>query len=365
MGTPRIAILLAVLSLTACASAPPPQVVPTPIEVSRPGLTLLPEHPVVERLCGPSARQISFRSLGVPPHSRALDLALSEKSVWVLFDPPRLVEVARDPANPAARMWEGREDSAWGAVDVDPTDGSLWVVSANRLELIHVDAEGQGRIVPLSRVEGSGGFRDVLVDSSGIFVVPTCAADALWRVSREGRVEERSFPRENDPLFGLGVDDPLPTGQDRLEGCIPVSLARDLAGSVTAFDGTTRRFSRRSASEGTWREFLEIGGEGEKLDAGGVSVQSPGQEHEVWFLHGRSPRYFFLPEGPVIFSAGNAREGSAYRREIRYLRAIEQEAVAEVEPCDRFATLLDVVADRLGFAAITWDELVLGRVETP
>lgn len=364
MGTTRIAILLAALSLTACASAPSPQPLPTPIAVSRPVPTFLPEHPVVERLCGPAALQISFRSLGVPLHSRVLDLALSEKSVWVLFDPPRLVEVARDSANPTARMWEGRKDAAWGAVDVDPTDGSLWVVSGKRLELIHVDADGQGRIVPLSRVEGSGGFRDVLVDSSGIFVVPTCAADALWRVSREGSVEERSFPRENDPLFGLGVDDPLPTGQDRLEGCIPVSLARDLAGSVTAFDGTTRRFSRRIAREG-WREILETGGEGKKLEAGGVLVRSPGREDELWFLHGRSPQYFFLPEGPVIFSAGHAKEGSAHRREIQYLRAIEQGAVTEVEPCDRFATLIDVVADRLGFAAITWEELVLGRLAAP
>ena len=189
-------------------------------------------------------------------------------------------------------------------MDVDPSDGSLWVVSLIRLELIHLIPGGRSEVVRIPRLEGEGGFRDVLVDEEGIYVVPTCAEHALWKVDRKGKVLDRAFKREGEEIpLTLRTEFTPEEGQGSVAGCLPVSLARDLSGRITVFDGVDRTFYRHES--GNWTPLFQV--PDPELPAGGVRVDHPARRTRSGCPAGAAPA---TPWG----SSSSAKSRSSSRR---------------------------------------------------
>src|ERR1043165_3587385 len=148
---PLLAMSALVAALAGCAttSAPPPVRRPVPPPpVGRPAppspqpVEVQPPRPTIPLLCQETVPKSSVEAIGIPRYSQILDIALTPDRIWLLVSPPHLVEVWRDPADRKFRTVNGKEDAAWGALDVDPVDGSLWIVSSVRLELIHIVPDG-------------------------------------------------------------------------------------------------------------------------------------------------------------------------------------------------------------------------------
>ena len=256
------AALLSLFSLlVGCASpsAPPPAPAPAARPAAKPPVKAKaaePEGPRLSLVCSPEARRIAFPAIGVEPYTSILDVALAPERIWLLVDQSHVIEVERKAEGATFRTIAGSPDARWAALDVDPRDGSLWVVSMERLELIHILPAGKSQVVKIPRLEGEGGFRDVLVDDEAVYVVPTCAEDALWKLDRSGKLLERAFHREGDEPLTLRKEFSEAESQGTLTGCVPVSLAHDLDGRVTVFDGLTRTFSRQES--GAWTPFLAL-----------------------------------------------------------------------------------------------------------
>jgi hypothetical protein len=244
------AMILALLA--GCASPAPPASRHTPPLQTELEMPAEAAGPTVSLLCDPAVRKIAFPSMGIPLYTSLLDIALTPDRVWLLVDQHHIVEVGRSPDKPTFRTIVGKEDATWDALDVDPVDGSLWIVSLLRLELIHLIPDGKSTIVRIPRLEGEGGFRDVLVDEEAVYVVPTCATDALWKVARDGKLLGQAFRREGEEVpLTLREEFTPEEGQGSLVGCIPVSMARDLSGRVTVFDGPPVRSTVRKRASGS------------------------------------------------------------------------------------------------------------------
>lgn len=354
--------------LAACASPAPPvqrQPAPRPVmEVQAPG-------PTVDLLCAGAADTVSFESMGISPYTQILDIALTPDRVWLLVDPTHLVELWRDPEERKFRAITGKEDAAWGALDVDPLDGSLWIVSSQRLELIHLIPDGQSRILKIPRLEGQGGFRDVLVEESGIYVVPTCAEHALWKVDRTGKLLTQEFHREGQEPLTLRESFTPEEGQGSITGCIPVSLARDADGRIAVFDGVLRSFYRREND--AWKPFLELPEPVRKeLPSGGVRVDFPGTEQETWrpvsTYSGDAPTFFFAGETPV-FLPSVIFLGDRWVPFLRYERPEPGGLSTAFERCQGIPRVsggaVTVASDRFGYAAAFGNALVLGTFPEP
>ncbi|MFP5286022.1 MAG: hypothetical protein ACLGI9_09820 [Thermoanaerobaculia bacterium] len=352
------------LALAGCASPAPsssPHHVP-PLQTREPDAPPPPAAATLSLACDPAARRIPFPSIGIPAHTRILDIALTPDRVWLLADQHHIVEVTRNPEQPTFRTITGREDATWDALAVDPVDSSLWVVSLTRLELIHLDPDGRSTIVKIPRLEGEGGFRDVLVDEEGVFVVPTCAEDALWKVDRTGKLLERAFHREEGEPLTLRTEFTPEEGQGSVSGCFPVSLGRDLSGRVTVLDGVTRSFYRKES--GTWTPVLEV--PDPEMPAGGVRVDNPGTENAVWFpgwgAAGNTPDFFFLGEGPLFQPQYDFEASRPGLLQLNYLRPGTEGMTTAVERCKVSfgGGGIQVVSDEHGY--VTWldNQLVLG-----
>ena len=360
-----LAILLAmtVAALAGCASPVPqaPAVRPAP-----PPLEELP-GPGVDLFCRQDLRRIPFPSLGIPPYTRLLDVALAPDRVWLLVDQHHIVEVGRNPDQPTFRTITGKEDATWDALDVDPVDGSLWIVSFLRLELIHLNPDGKSTIVRIPRLEGEGGFRDVLVDEEAVYVVPTCAEHALWKVARDGKLLGQAFRREGKEPLTLRKEFTPEEGQGSLVGCVPVSMARDLSGRVTVFDGLSLAFYRQEAGE--WKPLLEIQ-EDPQLPAGGVRVDNPGTEQAIWNpfsgAAGNAPAFFILGEEPVFQPELDRERSTRDLMVIKYLRPGTDGMTPLFERCKRvsWGASSQIATDRHGFVSAIDNQLVLGTFGT-
>jgi hypothetical protein len=373
---PRLAVSALVAALVGCATsapprqAPPPPMAPVlrqappppqPVEVTPPG-------PTINLLCQETVRKIPFEGIGIPRYSQILDIALTPDRVWLLVSPTHLVELWRDPADMKFRTVTGREDAAWGALDVDPLDGSLWIVSSVRLELIHIVPDGTSRVVKIQRLEGQGGFRDVLVDESGIWVVPTCAENALWKIDRTGKVLQQEFRRAGTEPLTLRESFTPEESQGSITGCIPVSLARDSAGRIALFDGASRSFYRREEED--WRPFLELPEPArEALPSGGVRVDLPGTDQETWApasgWSGDAPAFFFAGDTPFFQPSVLADLKTKGRRVyyIRYERSEPAGVSTAFERCsdlDSFVRVGTVASDPSGYVAAFGTSLLLG-----
>lgn len=377
---PRLAVSALVAALAGCATSAPParQTLPPPAPVRQappppPPVEVRPPGPTVKLLCQESVRRIPFEGIGIPRYSQILDIALTPERVWLLVSPTHLVELWRDPADMKFRTVTGREDASWGALDVDPLDGSLWIVSSVRLELIHINPDGESRIVKIQRLEGQGGFRDVLVDESGIWVVPTCAENALWKIDRTGKVLQQEFQRAGTEPLTLRESFTPEESQGSITGCIPVSLARDTAGRIALFDGVSRSFYRRE--EDDWRPFLELPEPvRETLPSGGVQVEFPGTDQETWSpvsgWSGDAPAFFFAGDAPFFQPSAFAdlRIKGRLVYFIRYERPEPAGVATSYERCselDSFVRVGTVASDPSGYVAAFGTSLLLGTFPDP
>lgn len=358
-------LVLIAMTLSSCASPAPPAGSPAPLPVpsaAPPQPVEMAPGPMVSLVCDETARKIPFPAMGIPLYTSLLDIALTPDRVWLLVDQHHIVEVGRNPDRPMFRTITGKEDATWDALDVDPVDGSLWIVSLLRLELIHLNPDGKSTIVRIPRLEGEGGFRDVLVDEEAVYVVPTCAEHALWKVARDGKLLGQSFRREGEEPLTLRTEFTPEEGQGSVVGCLPVSLARDLSGRITVFDGSSRTFYRQEAGE--WTPFLEI--PDPDLPAGGVRVDNPGTQAEIWMpgwgASGNAPDFFFLGEGPV-FQPDYDYEGSKRgMMQLKYLRPGTGGVTPVFERCKAgsWHGKAQVVSDRHGYVTSIANQLILG-----
>ena len=361
--------VLAVIAISTlaggCASpAPARPAAPAPSKASPPPE---PEGPRVSLVCAPEARRISFQAIGVAPYTHILDVALAEDRVWLLVDQSHIVEVGRKPEAPTFRTISGSAEARWAALDDDPRDGSLWVVSMERLELIHLVPGGKGQVVAIPRLEGEGGFRDILVDEEGIYVVPTCAQEALWKLDRSGKVLEQAFRREGEEPLTLREDFTEEERRNTLVGCVPVSLAHDLDGRVTVFDGFNRTFSRQES--GAWTPFLTLPApaDDDELARGGVRVSFPGTEEAIWTpmdsASGNARGFFFLDdnERPVFQPGMVDWKGNSPTFWLSYVRPSPEGLTRLYEPCvtDFFSANV-VASDRHGYVSAMGNHLILG-----
>jgi hypothetical protein len=362
-------LLLTALALAGCASPAPPAPSagnPAPLPVPRAASPSPQEEkapgPMLSLLCNPEARKIPFAALGIPPYSIILDIALTPDRVWLLVDQHHIVEVGRSPEQPTFRTITGKEDATWDALAVDPLDGSLWVVSLLRLELIHLNPDGKSTIVKIPRVEGEGGFRDVLVDEEAVYVVPTCAEEALWKVGRDGQLLDRAFHREGKEPLTLRTEFTPEEGQGSVSGCFPVSLARDLSGRITLFDGVTRTFYRQES--GDWKPVIEV--PDPELPAGGVRVDHPGTEMAIWApgwgASGNAPDFFFLGEEPVFQPEFDHDAWKPGLFQLKYLRPGTGGPTLAFERCKRssWSGKAQIVSDPHGYVTAMDNALVLG-----
>ena len=378
---PRLAAFVLVAALAGCAtSAPPVSQAPPPVAASRrpappppQPVEVQPPGPTIELLCRETVRKIPFEAIGIPRYSQILDIALTADRVWLLVSPTHLVELWRDPADMKFRTVTGREDAAWGALDVDPLDGSLWIVSSVRLELIHIVPDGTSRIVKIQRLEGQGGFRDVLVDESGIWVVPTCAENALWKIDRTGKVLRQEFQRAGTEPLTLRESFTPEESQGSIAGCIPVSLARDSAGRIALYDGVSRSFYRRE--EESWRPFLELPEPvREALPSGGVQVDFPGTDQETWSpvsgFSGDAPAFFFAGDTP-FFQPSVLADLKLKKHLVYYIRYERPEpagvsmAFERCSELDSFVRVGTVTSDPSGYVAAFGTSLLLGTFPDP
>lgn len=348
--------------LAGCASSAPPASRHTPPLQTELEMQAKAAEPTVSLLCDPAVRKIPFPSMGIPLYTSLLDIALTPDRVWLLVDQHHIVEVGRNPDNPTFRTIVGKEDATWDALDVDPVDGSLWIVSFLRLELIHLIPDGKSTIVRIPRLEGEGGFRDVLVDEEAVYVVPTCATDALWKVARDGKVLGQAFRREGEEVpLTLREEFTPEEGQGSVVGCIPVSMARDLSGRVTVLDGLSRSFYRQEAGE--WKPFLEI--PDPELPAGGVRVDNPGTEQAIWTLSpGNLPAFFFLGEEPVFQPEMDLEKSKPGQMLLKYVRPAPEGITVAFERCKALSWggRTQIVSDQHGFVSAIDNQLILGTL---
>jgi hypothetical protein len=341
--------------------APPPA--PPPAEAQPPG-------PTVKLLCEETARKIPFAGIGIPRFTKILDIALTPDRAWLLVSPTQLVELWRDPGEMRFRAVTGKDDAAWGALDVDPLDGSLWIVSSVRLELIHIVPDDASRTVKISRLEGQGGFRDILVEESGLWVVPTCAEHALWKIDRKGKVLQQEFLRDGQEPLTLRESFTPEEAQSSITGCVPVSLARDITGRTAVYDGASRSFYR--PEDKAWKPFLELPETVRaELPSGGVRVDFPGTEGETWApvstYSGDAPAFFFAGDAPV-FQPSVISVGKRFDRFIRYERPEPEGVSIAFERCrgvDVSAWDITVASDPAGYVAAFGGTLLLGTFSDP
>lgn len=365
---PLLVLLAAALAGCASPAPAPPAARPAPPRAAaKPAPKPEPAAPgpLLALLCDATARRIPYPAIGIPLHTNILDFALTPDRVWLLVDQHRIVELGRTPEQPTFRTITGKEDATWDALDVDPRDGSLWIVSLLRLELIHLIPDGKSEVVRIPRLEGEGGFRDVLVDEEGVWVVPTCAEHALWKVDREGEVLDQAFQREGEKVpLTLRTEFTSEESQGSVVGCLPVSLARDLSGRVTVFDGVTRTFYRKESED--WAPVLEI--PDPELPAGGVRVDRPGTEQAIWTpgwgAAGNAMGFFFLGEEPVFqpelnFEPADRDRGIQY---IQYMRPRAEGVAPAFERCKGFSWFAPplVVSDEHGFVSALDNHVILG-----
>ncbi len=324
-----------IVGVLGCAGAPPPPSAAPKTDAFVEG----------RLLCGNEAAFLSFERLGVPKDARPVELVKIGPRIWVLFEPARLLRIDRrgEAADVGVRL--GGEGEHWSSIALDPLDGSLWLAASDRLVLWHYEATGTLRQVPLQKVEGEGGFLDLVAAPSGLFAEPTSSDHRVWRIGRDGQVLGTDFP-------ALALDPKSPSPLDSLgPGGSPVRLEHDAAGAVLAWFPDQRELYRADAA-GRWAAVdPSIFAAGGSDPVRGVDV---GGENEHWYANGQGA-FFYWKGTPVFVEAHSMLErkgkiGTIYQfpggREL-------------FEPCNGWF-VLDVATDETGYAALTDHGVVIG-----
>jgi len=232
-----------------CASAPAPAK-PEPAAPSA-----APPPPRVSLICHEGTTAARFTELGVPKGEYPEAAAISGDLTYVLFRPGRLLRIKRKEGKIQAEMALSKPGETWANLDVDPVDGSLWLVSDQDLALRQITPDWKTKTVKLQKVEGSGGFSRILAAPDALYVTPSCAEKGVWRISRDGKVLGTEFPAPPPPNPGAE-----PVNPDALT-CSSVRLERDGAGKILAWD-RKRKTLHRTDSEGKWTPVEEVSVQG-------------------------------------------------------------------------------------------------------
>jgi len=228
------------LVLAACSAAPAPQVgggaagsYASIAGTSRPSL-----------VCHPGATTVAFSQLGLPEGEIAVGVALTPESVWVLFQPSRLVRLSRTSGDVRAASRVGAPGEVWTTLAADD-DGSIWV-GAQDFGLGHFGADlaPRGKIRLSREVIGNGGLARLVATGGTLYAEPACGEFGIWRIAPDGKVLGTDFRAPQEP----GPIDP-----DTMN-CAKVTLLRDAAGRVVVLDGDTGK-ALRTAGDSTWAVF--------------------------------------------------------------------------------------------------------------
>jgi hypothetical protein len=289
----------ALLLSSACATAPAPAPAPAPAKIAN-------ETRKIKLLCSEKARAARFAALGVPSDERPIDVAVTDKYIWVLFEPARLMRIVRQGDKVDIEMTVGHGDEHWSSFDVDPADGSVWVASDRKLALLHLSPTWSRETIPLKKVEGEGGFGRLLVAEDALYVMPTSAERQVWRVDRKGKVLDTHFPAKMKPAELAGSE------VQELDQFAGVGLLRDAEGHVVVRNLSTGKVLQADG-KGGWSERPDIHwfdhAQGAFSTVKGINV---GGKDERWFLARGAGQLFFW-KGRPVFAGPTAVGGNGGR----------------------------------------------------
>jgi hypothetical protein len=305
-------VLAAPLAFASCAGTPPAPAAAPSSPASRSSW-----------LCAASPERVSLATLGVPAASVPIDASIENGTVTVLFQPARLVSFSQSPLERRVTMEVGDPADTWRAIDRDPVDGSLWVASEETVSLLRIGADGRRSSVKGPTVSGRGGYSGIRLDAQSVYATPTGAEDSVWRLSRDGRLLGRSFPRapedENRRLESYG---PRPHGE--------IALARDPQGRVVALESETGRLFRAD-SDGNWLPTGQRFPMASPASGRTVQGESVGTAKEVWYVGGSLFDLFFIGLSPAAL--GPDATGTHSRGALVYRLTSDATAVSALEPC--------------------------------
>jgi hypothetical protein len=334
-----------------CASAPAPA---KPEPAASPAASAAPPPlPRVSLICHDGTTAARFAELGVPQGEFPEAAAISGDLTYVLFRPGRLLRITRKEGKIQAEMALSKPGETWANLDVDPVDGSLWLVSEQDLALRKITPDWKTKTVKLQNVQGSGGFSRVLAAPDALYVTPSCAEKAVWRISRDGKVLGTEFSASPPPNPGAE-----PVNPDALN-CSSVRLERDGAGRILAWD-RKKKTLHRVDSEGKWTPVEEVSVQGldepfqETSVVKGIDVGGKGEQ---WYVR-RGPLSFFYWKGSPIF-LGPATSNQAGRNDTLFLVPKAGGIREMVETCYG-ASIQGIATSPDRYAAYTYNAIVFG-----
>jgi len=235
-------------------------------------------------------------------------------------------------------MIVGQASDSWRAIDRDPEDGSLWVASEENVSLLRVAETGERIVVVGPRVEGRGGFSQIRIASDAIYAVPTRAASAVWRLSREGKLLGQSFREEKE-------EEPTDA---REVASRTFWLARDLDGNVVGLPLHSGQLYGANA-DGTWAALPDHFPARPPSHARSLRGEAVGTSSESWYFTDVIHGLFFLPGGPAVLGSRaiglRSKGGTVFR-------AKDGRIEAAIEHCAENGLLM-VVSDRSGFVGVS------------
>jgi hypothetical protein len=348
------------LLLSACATAPAPKAASAPKVAPAPSgirkITLL---------CGDKARAALFDQLGVPAGERPVDVAVTDKYIWVLFEPARLLRIVRKGEKIDVEMTVGHGDERWSGLAVDPADDSVWVTSDKKLAFVHIFPDWKSKTLPLQKVVGEGGFRELLVADDALYARPTSAEKLIWRIDRTGKVLDTAFDSKEPSAASLAV------GQVHDYQSLEVRLLRDGLGHVLVWDaGAGKVF--QADGKGGWTERDDIhwfDHDRGRMTVRGVNI---GGKDELWYMAGEGRGQLFYWKGRPVFLGPYGWGERSASGQIFYVPgggnvATSGDAAHPVHPADDVAQYLEVchgnflsrvASNATSYAAIT-DKAVL------
>jgi hypothetical protein len=290
----------------------------------------------------------------VPSGERPIDVAINDRYIWVLFEPSRLLRLDRRGEKLKVEMTVGHADEHWSAFALDPKDDSIWVTSDQKLAFLHVSGAGR-TVVPLKKVVGEGGFRQLLVAADALYARPTVAEKLLWRIDRTGKVLDTAFSTKRPSPSGLG-------GADIHEVSQPsgIGLFEDAEGHVLVRVETTGKLLQADG-KGGWTERADLHWF-DHVERGGATVKglAVGSQDERWFLSGGVRDLFFWKGrpvflGPTTVGAHFAKGEPMVGTQVFYVPDPTggKAGLRELFEDCRGGFLHKVAADATGYAAIT------------
>lgn len=356
--------VVAALLLASCATAPPPPASPPapprPLPVLQPASpTALVAPDPAGLFCGHGVTHLPFKSLRLPAEEEPVDVALTPRYVWVLFQPARLLRIERtggDPAGgaPQVEMKLGAPGEVWTGIDADPLDGSVWVVT-EEFVFHAISPDLRMTTVPLQRkVRGKSGFARLLVAPDALYAAPICGDYGVWRIDRQGKVLGTAFPVEHQPDEVLDPDT-MPCASARIE--------RDREGRILARVKGDKVF--RAEPTGAWTPIetdLLRAAPAQAVRATRFGKQRRGQPGEYYYAAGYMDALFFWKGKPGFFGAPGARPETTLVAPTFYLpdpAAGPKEVKRLPARCGQEA-IVDVATDATGYAAITHGQLFFG-----